>query len=727
MSVVANNGPVFNAGQQDNGDEVVNLGDLLGVVVEYRWLVVAITFSAILIGGYRAFTAVPIYQADGLLQVEESAGSMTNLDVSMMLEDYTLVQAEIEILRSRKVLGDVVDSLKLDIYSHPDQSALGAAVARRWPANERPLIRVDSLDVPDSLRGDQFRLVSLGNGRYELLDSEGTMLLRGRAGETASAAQPEGGSLSIFVSALQGDEGEAFIVGRQSRIGSIRSLKSRLTIAEQGEWSGILAISVQGEDPRSVMEQVDAIAIEYVTQNVERKTAEAQKTLEFLDNQLPIVRTEMEAAELALNSYRLKKGSIDLPMETQTILQTIVSVEAQINELRREREKVTLAFTEAHPTVVALDRQIGRLTTQLEDLNAQVRELPETQQELLRLIRDVEVSNELYTSLLSTAQELRVVKAGTVGNVRIIDKAVMPSAPIKPNRPRILMLSIVLGGLIGVASAFGLRAVRAGVEDPELIEKAVNVPVYATISHSKRQDRLIKSLRSQGTNRAVLAETSPGDAAIESLRNLRTALHFGMVNVPNNCLMIAGPSPEVGKSFVSVNLAAVLASNEKNVLLIDGDLRRGHLHEYLGLPRDKGLSEFISGEIPIGDVLHETSIPGLTLIPTGAIPPNPAELLLHKRFNNCLKVLTPRYDHIIVDSPPILAVTDANIIGQMAGATLLVLKSGEHTMREIEQSVKRLRQAGVNLRGILFNDIQMTSRRYGAGKYNYQYSYKEGE
>jgi tyrosine-protein kinase Etk/Wzc len=366
------------------------------------------------------------------------------------------------------------------------------------------------------------------------------------------------------------------------------------------------------------------------------------------------------------------------------------------------------------------------MTVELSDLNAQVRDLPTTQQELVRLIRDVEVNTALYTSLLDTAQELRVVKAGTVGNVRVIDYAVTPSYPVKPSRIRILLLSLVLGVVAGVAAAFARKALRVGVDDPDLIEKYVNVPVYATISHSRNQDRIYKNLKSDKAKRAILAVKAPDDPAIESLRNLKTALHFGMMDVKNNCIMIAGPGPEVGKSFVSVNLAAVLASNDRRVLLIDGDLRRGHLHKYLGVERENGLSDFISGEIPIGQALHSTTIPGLTFIPTGAMPPNPAELLLHKRFTNCLSVLTPRYDHIIIDSPPILAVTDATIIGQMVGGTLMVLKAGAHPMREIEQAVKRLQQAKVNLRGLLFNDVNVQSQRYGAGKYSYQYTYKKG-
>jgi tyrosine-protein kinase Etk/Wzc len=727
MSAVVNNGPLFNA-RPDIEEEDLDLSDLLGVVIENRWLIVGIALAALVVGAYKAFTAVPIYQADGMLQVEEKSSGLANLDVATMMEDYAPVNAEIEILRSRSVLGTVVDNLKLDIVARPEYFPfIGAALARRAPIDEQPKVKVDTLDVPDSMRGSAFKLVAVGPGQYELYDSGGSFLLRGSVGKTASLAMPDGASLSLFVSLLRGDERQVYWISRAPRLSAIQSLQGRLDVSERGDWSGILSVRVEGTDPESVQQQVNEIANVYVRQNVERKSAEAQKTLEFLDEQLPIVRQNMEAAELALNSYRLEKGSIDLPLETQTILQTIVSIEGQLNELRQEREKVTLAFTEVHPTIIALDRQIERLNGELGQLNEQVRDLPSTQQELLRLIRDVEVNTALYTSLLDTAQELRVVKAGTVGNVRVIDYAVKPAYPVRPSKARIMLIALLIGGFAGVGTAFAKKALKAGVEDPDVIEKQVNVPVYATISHSKRQDRIYKDLKAKNAKRAILATDSPNDPSIESLRNLRTALHFGMMDVKNNCIMIAGPSPTVGKSFVSVNLAAVLTGNDKRVLLIDGDLRRGHLHEYLGIERKNGLSEFISGEIPIGQALHQTTIKGLTLIPTGVLPPNPAELLLHKRFANCLSVLTPRYDHIIIDSPPILAVTDATIIGQMVGGTLMVLKAGAHPMREIELSVKRLKQASVNLRGILFNDINVQSQRYGAGKYSYQYTYKKGK
>lgn len=723
MSAVVDNRPIYRDAPEVDEDEI-DLGDLLGVLIENRWLISSIALAIFALGTAYAFLATPIYKADGLLQVEEKKSGLGDLDINSLFEGDAAVTAEIEILRSRSVLGTVVDSLNLDIKAEPDHfPIIGAALARMGDASDRAEIQIDTLDVPGALLGQPLELVTLGSNSYELFDADGNSLLRGVVGETVGVTRSSGNALTLFVAKLQAEKGQVFLVQRQSRLSTIEALKTNLSVAEKGKASGILSISLEGEDPKNVSRQINEIANVYVRQNVERKSAEAEQTLAFLDEQLPNVKQDMETAEVALNTYRLEKGSIDLPLETQAILETIVTIEGQLNEVRQERDKVTQAFTPAHPMVIALDRQIERLDGELDELNDQVRELPNTQQEVLRLVRDAEVNTVLYTSLLNMAQELRVVKAGTVGNVRVVDYAVQANKPVKPKKALVLLLSLMLGAFIGVTAAFVRKALNAGVEDPDLIEKHVNVPVYATITHSKQQDRIYNKLESKESKRAILATDSPNDVAIESLRNLRTALHFGMMDVKNNCIMIAGPSPSVGKSFVSVNLAAVLANNEKKVLLIDGDMRRGHLHKYLGIERENGLSDFISGEIPIGQTLHQTTIRGLTLIPTGKIPPNPAELLLHKRFTNCLNVLEPRFDHIIIDSPPILAVTDATIIGQMAGATLMVLKAGAHPMREIELSVKRLQQAGVNLRGLLINDINAQSQRYGAGKYSYQYSY----
>ena len=665
----------------------------------------------------------PSTRPDGLLQVEENSGGLNALDIDQMIGSDTLVSAEIEILQSRSVLGAVVDNLKLNINAEPRYLPyIGAALARRKPADERPSIKVDTLEFSSTDFNVALVLVAVGEGRFDVLDEFGTRLGGGVVGEPVTLSINDEGAVSLFVAALNGEKGQEYDVWRSSRMSAISSLNGSMNVQEQGDWSGILKLTLSGANPKRLQEQLNEIQDVYIRQNVERRSAEAQQTLDFLNEQLPSVRLGVEAAERALNDYRLEKGSIDLPLETQATLQTIVSIEAQLSEMRREREKVTLAFTAAHPTIIALDRQVEKLDEQLADLNAQVRDLPTTQQELLRLVRDVEVNTALYTSLLNTAQELRVVKAGTVGNSRIIDYAERPTSPISPNRKRMVLLSLVIGGFLGVAAAFVRHALKAGVEDPDLIERQVGISVYATIAHSQRQDEIYDAQLANGNDQVLLSTDSPDDMAIESLRNLQTALHFGTMDAKNNCIMIAGPSPGVGKSFVSANLAAVLTSNDKKVLLIDGDMRQGHLHKFLGLEKENGLSDLIGRGLPLEQVLQATTIPGLTLIPTGSLPPNPAELLFHSRFAESMANLIPKYDHIIIDSPPILAATDATIIGQVAGATMMVIKSGVHPMREIEQSVKRLQLSGVNLRGLVINDVKQ-GHRYGAGKYAYQYSY----
>jgi len=722
MSGIDENGPYSNSAPEFDEDDF-DLGQMLGVLIEGRWLIIGITLAAFSVGILYNFLATPIYEADGLLQVELKKSGIGTLDANALFEADTSINTEIEILVSRMVLGAVVDKLKLDISATPNyMPVIGAALARRTYVDERNAIKVDSLDVPEYLIGWPLALVAESANSYRLTSPDGDLSLNGLVGETASASYFDE-PVSIFVSELRANKGDTFEIERLSRLYAIENLKGSLSIRERGYGSGILEISLEGTDPEKVSQQVNEIANVYVRKNVERKSAEAEKTLEFLDAQLPFVKQDMEAAEVAMNTYRLEKGSVDLPLETQAILEVIVSVEGERNKLRQERDKLTQSFTPAHPTVIALDKQIERQSSELAELNNQIRELPNTQQKVLRLIRDVAVNTELYTALLNTAQELRVVKAGTVGNVRVVDAAVPRYSPVKPRKLLVLLASLVLGGIIAVATAITRKALTGGVADPDVIEKRVNIPVYATIAHSKRQIRLYKDLQSNNANHAILAVDSPNDVTIESLRNLRTAMHFGMAYaVKNNCIMITGPTPAVGKSFVSVNLAAVLTSNDKKVLVIDGDMRRGHIHKYLGIEKENGLADLIGGEIEIDQALHETTIKGLTIMPAGKVPPDPSELLQHRRFAECLNELKPGFDHIVIDSPPILAVTDATIIGQLVGATMMVLKSGAHPMREIELSVKRLHQAGVKLNGLLVNDISIRSKHYGAGKFSYQYS-----
>ncbi|MDH3691903.1 MAG: polysaccharide biosynthesis tyrosine autokinase, partial [Gammaproteobacteria bacterium] len=256
-------------------------------------------------------------------------------------------------------------------------------------------------------------------------------------------------------------------------------------------------------------------------------------------------------------------------------------------------------------------------------------------------------------------------------------------------------------------------------------EKRTGLPVYAVIPHSDKQKALEKRSRGKNGSSAVLAVADVNDPAIEGLRSLRTAFQFAVLDVNNNLLLITGVSPDVGKTFLSLNFGAVLASSGKRVLVIDADLRRGHLTQNLGIEQTGGLSEVIAGTCDVDQVVRETGVDNLEFVAAGVLPPNPSELLLHENFARALQEFSDQYDHVIIDSPPILAATDAGIIGRIAGATFLVAKAGAHRLHEIEQSVKQLRQAGVDLRGFVLNDVSRTSSPYTYGKYTtHAYAYK---
>ncbi|MCA1766481.1 MAG: polysaccharide biosynthesis tyrosine autokinase, partial [Desulfobulbaceae bacterium] len=471
---------------------------------------------------------------------------------------------------------------------------------------------------------------------------------------------------------------------------------------------------------------LQSIATGYLRQEIEKRSVEAEKTLEFLNCQLPDLKADLDAAETRLNAYKSEHGSIDLSLETQSILIMNAEVEKWLSELKMQQAALDGKFTASHPAMVTLHRQKQQLEAKLAELDGQIRGMPVEILEAVRLQRDVSVANELYILLLNKAQEMKVVKAGTIGNVRIIDPPVLPDGAVKPQKKKVLVLGILLGLMGGIAAVFIRQYFRTGVDDPNRVEAALGLPVYAMIPHSKKQEELgaLSLKKKEGTSDDfLLAMVDNNDIAVESLRSLRTSLQFAMLDAPNNIVCFGGPAPAVGKSFVAANLGAILADSGKRILLIDGDMRKGHLHKYFGIALTGGLSGLISGEVLPENAIHRTSHEHLDLIPRGIIPPNPSELLMNERFQKILHDLGEGYELVIIDTPPIMAVTDATIIARLCGLNFIILRSGLHPMPEIQQTLKRYTQNNIHPNGFIFNDIPIRKSGYGY-RYNYQYSYK---
>ncbi len=728
------------AGKSLPDDGEINLAHILDSLYEGRRLILAMTAAVTLLGGIYAYMAKPIYEANILIQVEDTGAGSVLGQASPLLEGKAAATAEIEILRSRMVVSRAVDNLRLYIQAQPVQVPLiGGWVSRRATGLSEPgflglsgyvwgteQIEVSLFNVPDAFTGQAFTLTQ-GEGKSFTLSHPEGLALQGEAGKLNTWVTPKG-IFEVHVQQIKAMPGARFELVRNSRLAIIEGLQASLMIAEKGNQSGIIQARLQGGSPSATASILNEVGRQYLQQNIDRKAEEAGNTLKFLDEQLPLIRQQLEAAETRYNQFRNASGVVNLSAEGDALLSQATSSQGQLLELRQKRLELLSRFTPEHPSVQTLDRQIAETQSTANRIAQQSRQLPKLEQEILRLTRDVKVNSELYASLLETAQKLRLVKAGQVGTVRLIDTAVVPERPVKPARPVIVLLSLLFGLAAGAAAVYLRKIMHRGIDDPNEIERRLGLSVFATIPHSAKQADLYKKIKTGIANKdktsspALLSMVDNADPAIESLRSLRTALQFAMLDAANNIVMVTGATPSLGKSFVSANFANVLAAGGKRVLLIDADLRKGYLHEYFGVARGMGLSDVISASQTPEAVIHRGVLPGLDLLTTGPLPPNPAELVLSDRLPALLRQLSANYDHILLDSPPVLLVSDAAVLGRLAGACFVVAREGHSTLGEVEEAHKRLAQSGVHVKGVLYNDIHPRASRYGS-KYSYRYSH----
>lgn len=730
-------------------DDEIDLLGLLDVLLDARWLIAGVTALVLVLGGAYAFLSRPVYEANSLIQVEDSkpgaAGALG--EAASLFDIKSPATAEIEILRSRLVIAKSVDDLQLYVTAVPYYLPLvGGWLARRATALSNPgfmgmggyvsgkeSIRLGLLEVPDLLQGKPLLLVATEGG-FDLQDPDGQTLVQGKIGVPASFASGEDAG-RILVTELKAKPGAYFSVARYPRLEVIEQLQKDLAISEQGKQSGVIALQLQGTDPQKIARTLSAVGTNYVRQNVERKSAEAEKSLAFLGDFLPELKKQLEQSEVRFNKFRNQNGTFDLGIEGKTYLETAVKLQADLLLLQQKRREQSAQFTAAHPVIQTLDAQITAVNKEIAGLSSKVKTLPNTEQDLLRLTRDVKVNSELYLNLLTSSQQLRLVKEGKVGNVRVVDAPVVPERSIKPQRAQVLAISGVLGLLLGMGLAFLRNSLRPGIKDPADIESATGLHVFATVPHSAEQDKLTKLIKNHAEGNHLLAVTHPEDPGVESLRSLRTALQFAMLDARNNIVLFTGPTPGIGKSFASANFAAVLAAGGKRVLLIDADMRKGHIHQFFGMKRGHGLSELITGTRALGDVVRYGVAPNLDLITTGVMPPNPAELLMSPATVQLMQTLSAQYDLVLIDTPPVLAVSDTQVLAQHAGTVFLVARAEVTALGELQESTKRLGQTGVAVKGVVFNDLDTSRQRYGGYGYkysryrytNYQYGKTDGQ
>ncbi|TCW66155.1 polysaccharide biosynthesis tyrosine autokinase [Burkholderia sp. SRS-25] len=703
----------------------IDLIRVLDVLRHARWTVTAIAAATLAAGALYAFVAPPTYQADLMIQTDDAADAASkNLlgDAASFFNVASPASAEAQILSSRLVVTRAVEDLRSYIVAKPSRvPVLGAFVARfndgvlppgllgfggyAW-GQER--IDVSRFDVPTRAEGDTFHVVRIDATRYRLTGADMTADAIGTVG-TAETFATRYGPLQIEIAGFDALPGTRFRLIRQSRAETIDTLRTALDVQEKVKQSGVLVASLRGDDPANLSATLNAIASRYVEQNIARRSAEAEQSLTFLNGQLPIVKQQLERAETRYAGLRSRTGSVDLAEAGKVALQQGADLQTRALELQQKRDALSRRFLPTHPDMAALDAQLATLRQQQGALDSRIARLPAQQSEEVRAQLDVKVNTDLYTALLNNIQQLELVQAGRTASVRVVDAAVAPADPVRPNRPVVIAAAALAGLALGLLAAFVREFLYGGLNAVDEIERHTSLPVRAVLPAAARQRTLMRAVDGRAAGLHVLAYDDPYEPAIEGLRSLQTALHFSLAEVARPLVLVTGPAPGTGKSFVSVNLAAVHAASGRRVLLIDGDLRKGYLHQYFGLERGPGFAELLDGRSNSDAALPRSVAPNLDFLPTGELPAAPTALLQHARAGELLARLRERYDIVIVDSAPLLAATDATWLDTHADATLLVARAGSTRAGELVEAAKRLPHRTDATLGVVLNGLDPRS------------------
>lgn len=689
--------------------EETDLGEYIKELIKNWAIMVPCLLLSGIIGVFVALWIRPVYQVDALLQIEsknsKTAGLMGSL--GSLFATSSPAETEMELIKSRQVVGSAVEKMHLDLIAIPQNK-----VDRLLHQEGR--IELSNFNIPvERLTKDEVDepwIVETKDtlGSFDLFDCNGEKVLSGVAGQTYHFVY-RGDSASFGIFRAEVREGQTFEVSKKKRLDAIASFRSAFDVKEKGKKTGILEFSYQDIYPDRAVEILNEVAASYLRQNVEERNAEAQKTLEFLEQQLPGVKAQMDSSLLNLNTYRNRVGSVDINAETQLVLQRRMKLQQDILSLQQKKQEAIRLFHAEHPTVKTLEDQENALKRELAGTSSEVRKLPATQQEVLKLQNEVELSKVMYTSLLNNIQQLRLVSAGEVGSVRIIDFAEQVTKPTKPKKKMVVCLALFLGFLFGAMIVSIKSRFSSGVKSASFIEKETGFTVYAKVPKGNPKG-------TKGTR--PLAVVEPDDVAVESLRALRSSLEFSMMDEGGSVVGVSGLIPGVGKSFISVNLAALFAGLGKKVLLIDADLRKGRLHKEFGIKRGNGLSQVLLREVKTEDVIHPTEVENLFVIPCGNVPANPAELLGSKHYVELIEEFKKDYDLVIVDTPPIMLVTDAALACRVAAQIVMVIEYNKHSIEAIKDGMAQILKGNSSAHASIVINKYEHSRTEG---YGYKY------
>jgi tyrosine-protein kinase Etk/Wzc len=756
---------------------------MLTLMRDHIWEIVVTTVIVLTLAVAYLLIAPPIYSADVLVRVdppEPNALGLALQNQEAMPPPAPAPVTEMAVMKSRSVLDPVIDKYRFDVSVTPHRIPILGDIAEKFSTPGEPAapwlglssfawggerVQIGALDVPIDLEEEKLTLTALADNAFELRGPSNQLLVKGVVGTPVTD-----NGVSMLVKQLDARPGTKFEVIRWNELDAVKRFGDLVKVSDKVKDSGLLQIEYADRSPDKATDVANALAQQYLASAVASRQANDTTTLAFINGELPRLLTDLRKAEDALKHFRSTSQSMQPTNEAQAYLQGGMDLDKQIASLQLQRTQLLERYQPGSRWVQSVDTQLAQLKDAKAQFNGRFSGMPSSERQSVDLIRAQKVAETIYLGMVQKAEQLQVRRASTTGGAHIVDTAIRPHRPVKPQPAIVLGGGLILGLVSGVMLVFMRRHVMTGVTDPRYVERRMSVPVFGEILFSQQQLSLDRSFASaarkslpglggrttlpfqrtapdiemrssagatsatsaaaslSGDSSRVLAARFPHDTSVEGLRGVRTAVTRDLAHARNNILMVIGPTPSAGKSFVAANLAILHAEIGSKVVLIDADMRRGHLASLFSESNRGGLSEVLSERMALRNALRSTSVEGLTFLSCGVRPENPAALLMKPRFKEVLERLGSQFDMVIIDTPPFLAVTDASIIASEAGASLLVLRSGMQSEQEIADTVKKMERAEGRIAGAVFNGIPLrrSTRNYGYAT-NYASDYGDVE
>lgn len=748
-------------------DDDIDLMALLFAILRGWKVIVFFAVLGLIIGILYSRYVNPTFQSDALIQIEESSQGIAALgsDISELIgSEASKAQTEAELIRSRMILEPVVnllhlrirlsdptigylDRIKSNVTSTQINTPEGVAIE-----TENGQAYISQFNVSQAYLDKSFTLTRSATG---FILSNGFDEFKGQFNQPHQFSGSNG-QIQITVADLPVNA-HPISITKQSLQNTTNAINSALAVTEKGQQTGIIQLSMTGLRQQQVTLVLRHIVLSYIDQNQSRGSQETTKTIQFMETQIPTLKKKLEDSEKTFNKFREKSGTIDVGQEASILLSENSQIDAQLNELKLKKADLTTYYTEDHPLVIQINEQLDVLNSRKQEIDNTIAGLPEVQREFLQLSEDTAINREIYLTLLKNYEQLKIVKAGQIGFARIIDLPISTFNTIAPKKLQIWVLATLLGAMLGAILALIKSLLRNVVKDPERLESKTGVPVIATIPHSPLLSRLSKNKKSA---KRMLAHVDHNSLSYEAIKSLRTSLMFAMptdssTKQQGKVILITGESPGVGKSFISANLSEVFAQLNKKVLAIDADMRLGELHEMFGMTQYDGLADYLSqgtgrqdtgrivttnaqtvsseandhietaSKYPSTDitaVIHPTTMDHIDFMPRGKHPHNPASLLVSEHLGQMMDELKTQYDYIIIDSPPVLAASDAMVLAQHADKVLMVTRYEDSIEGQLVYAINQMNKSNIQVDGIILNDVQQGIM----SKYSYHYSYAYG-